>query len=363
MASKTIISDFKLQTSASKTIAAFIRLAIGVDDRSTLLDTLNSTKINLPIFFNHLRNHKCQEIVLHTIKVNQLSKFLPNFTQRLETVVDKKHKHSAELWQECVTYCNELDKQSIPYVIYKGKAFAKQFYPSIRLRHSVDVDIGMTLDNIPKAAAILKSQGYEEHKGSIDYANISQSRAYHIDFSYVKRDDEGNILYNIELHWTIAHHVLNIDYGIDQLILKREELLINKNLMSTLPKIEQAIIMIIHHGMVDVWGKLRHLIDLHYVLETLNEDEKSIFIKKLKQQRLFNCYTYGVELLEILKNNAAPTELWALILSGNMSKNWSEYRLKLWWHLKMRESNIMRIQVLFSILKFRLKFGKTNQTS
>lgn len=353
------LSNQEQQIKASQLIAAFTRLSLQVDDRSTFLKTLNATKINLPAFLSQLRNHKCQEIVLHAIRLHQLGNVLPNLTQRLQTVVQRRQKHNAELSHECFTLSNELNKQAIPYVLYKGKPFAKQFYPSVRLRHSVDVDIGVRLEDIPKVAAILRSQGYEEHKGTIDYNNITQSRAYHIDFSYVKRNSEGKILYNIELHWTTAHHVLNIKYGFDQLISKREELLLEKNLIYTLPKIEQAIIIVIHHGMVDVWGKIRHLIDLHYVLQKFDESETSLLISNLKQLKLYRCYNQGLQLLDILKNEQNPNKLWTLILTGDMSKNWSEFPKKIWWHLKQRESNTERIRVIYHMLVFKIKFGQS----
>ena len=358
--SKSKLSQlYNQQTCASHVISAFIRLSLNIDDRATFLDLLRSEKIKPTIFLQQLQNHKCYEIILHTIKSHKLRNTLPRITKRIEVITQRRQTHNEELWNECITFAKELTNQSIPYVLYKGKAFAHQFYPSIRLRHSVDIDIGMALEDIPKAAAILRSQGYEEHKGSIDYNNISQSRAYHIDFSYVKRDTQGKILYNIELHWTTAHHVLNIDYGFDQLLAKREELLLGKNLIYTLPKIEQAIIMVIHHGMVDVWGKIRHLIDLHYVVEQLDEAEMDLFISKLKELKLHRCYNQGLQLLAILKNEQEPNEHWTHILSGDMGKNWSEFPKKIWWHLKQRESNRERIRVIYQMLRFKIKFGNS----
>ncbi len=351
--------DHQQLTSASRLIIAFVRLALDIDGRSTFLQQIKIEKINLTAFLHQVQNHKCHEIVLHTIKSHQLGNTLPIITKRLESIIQRHQKHNAELWHECITFSKELTKQSIPYVLYKGKAFAHQFYPSIRLRHSVDADIGIRLQDIPKAAAILHTLGYKEYKGSIDYTNISQSRAYHIDFSYVKRNTEGKILYNIELHWTTAHHVLNIDYGFDQLLAKREELLLGKNLIYTLPKIEQAIIIVIHHGMVDVWGKIRHLIDLHYVVEQLDEAEMDLFISKLKELKLHRCYNRGLQLLAILKNEQTPNEHWTHILSGDMGKNWSEFPKKIWWHLKQRESNRERIRVIYQMLRFKIKFGNS----
>lgn len=359
MPTSTPISNHKQLTSASNLIAAFVRLALGVDDRTTFLQEIKIDNTNLSAFYQQLQNHKCQEIVLHTIKSHQLGSKLPKITKRLEAIVQRRQKHNAALWQESMALTKELNKQSIPYVLYKGRPFAKHYYPSIRLRHSVDVDLGMRLEDIPKAASLLHSLGYEEHKGSIDYKNINASRSYHIDFSYVKRNSEGKILYNIELHWTTAHHVLAIQYGFDKLMAKREALTIGDDLIYTLPKIEQAIIMVIHHGMVDVWGKIRHLIDLHYIIEQLDGAEMDLFISNLKQLKLFRCYNQGLQLLAIFNNKQAPNALWGLILSGDMGKNWSDFPKKIVWHLKLRESNTERIRVLYNMTKFKMKFGRS----
>ena len=166
-------------------------------------------------------------------------------------------------------------------------------------------------------------------------------------------------MYNIELHWQAAHKVLEVPYIFDDLKNKGAIQLIEDSEVFAFPKIELAVLLVIHHGMVDVWGQLRHIVDLHYVIEKLNEQEMESFVKRLKQLKLYTCFENGMTQLDILHNKQKPNKLWELILSGNMSKNWSEFPLKLWWHLKMRDSLSDKFKVLYSLLKFRLKFKQS----
>lgn len=341
-----------------ETLIAFIRLFLNIINREDFISELKTKQVNSNALLQLSRNHKCNPIILHTIRINRLGQLLPNLTNRLQNIVKMSTAHNKNLWAEFVHFSKQLDKKNIDYVIYKGVPFAQQFYSSSTLRHSVDVDMGMALKDIPKAAEILFSHGYEDYKNIIDYKNISNSRAYHIDFSYVKRNHEGQILYNIELHWQAAHHVLQMPYAFDKQIHQKVKLKIGNDSVSTLSKIELTILMLIHHGLVDVWGKLRHLVDLHFVLDTLNEEEMELLRIRLKELKLTKCFELGCQQLEILKQDREQDEFWKLIMSGDLSKNWSDYRPKLMWHLKMRETYLERLKVILSLAFFKFKFTK-----
>jgi hypothetical protein len=348
--------DDKQSFETKEVLVTFVRLFLKNINRKDCITLLKTKAINGRTFIELAKNHKCCQIILHAIKVNKLGRHIPKLTNRLQIIVDKTSIHNSNLWNEYVSVSDMLDRENIEYVIYKGVPFAQQFYPSSSLRHSVDIDLGLSLEDIPKAARILFSAGYEDHKNKIDYSNITKSRAYQIDFSYVKRNSENQILYNIELHWQAAHHVLQLSYPFEDSIRNKVNLKIKDKDVPTLSKIELTVLMLIHHGMVDVWGKLRHLIDLHFVLETLNETEMTKLRTRLKELKLNRCFELGCQQLKILKQEHKQDEFWEQIMSGNLTKNWSEYRPKLKWHLKMRESYLERIKVLISLSMFKLRF-------
>ena len=340
-------------------VVNFIQLFLKIITREEFIHVLNQRKINANQFFKEIRQHKCFEIVYYAIRMNQLGKHLPKLTQVLDKRVKRRKQHNDELWQEYTSLSEKLSALQIDHILYKGKAFSDKFYPGNFMRYSVDIDLGIELKDIPEAAAVLDELGYEAYKHKPEYDSLSQSRAYYIDFSFVKRDPQGKIMYNIELHWQAAHKVLEVPYIFDDLKNKGAIQLIEDSEVFAFPKIELAVLLVIHHGMVDVWGQLRHIVDLHYVIEKLNEQEMEAFVKRLKQLKLYTCFENGMTQLDILHNKQKPNKLWELILSGNMSKNWSEFPTKLWWHLKMRDSLSDRIKVLYSLAKFRLKFKQS----
>lgn len=342
--------------SGANIIVGFLRLFLKIDSRENLIASLKTQKINIKEILAASKKHKCHAILLHILTIYKLTEVYPGLAKRLSQIVQIKMIHNKGLREEFFKFSNQMDHHEIDYVVYKGLAFAQYFYPSQSLRHSVDIDIGMSLEDIPKASKILFKLGYEDYKNKIDYNNINKSRAYHIDFSYVKRNHNGNIQYNIELHWQAAHEVLQVPYSFKENNHKRVALNIGGNEVYTLPKVELAILILLHHGLVDAWGKLRHLIDLHFILKTLDHSELQLLRSRLKELKLNRCLDYGLNQLKILKRETNPDKLWELILSGNLSKNWSEYPTKFWWHLKMRESNLERIRVLISLVKFKLKF-------
>ena len=340
-------------------VVNFIQLFLKIITREEFLQLLKQRKINLNEFLIQARQHKCYEIIYYAIRMNKLGKHLPKMNQLLDKRVNRRKKHNDELWQEFMTLSEKLTALQIDHILYKGKAFSDKFYPANFMRSSVDIDLGIELKDIPKASTVLNELGYEAYKHKPDYDSLSQSRAYYIDFSFVKRDLQGNIMYNIELHWQAAHKVLEVPYIFNDLKTKGAIQMIENSEVFAFSKIELAVLLVIHHGMVDVWGQLRHLVDLHYVVEKLNDQEMEAFVNRLKQLKLYTCFKNGLSQLNILHNKEKPDKLWELILSGNMSKNWSEFPPKLWWHLKMRDTLSDRVKVLYSLAKFRLKFKQT----
>ncbi len=337
-------------------VVHFVQLFLQKITREEFVDLLKARKINAKQFVNLLRKHKCFEIVHYTIRMNRLGRLLPKLTQQITRIVDRRNTHNDALWQEYTSFSNKLKAAKIDHILYKGRAFSDEFYPSNSLRNSVDIDLGIELKNIPQASAILYGLGYEAYKHTPNYDSLSQSRAYYIDFSYVKRDQDGKIMYNIELHWQAAHKVLEVPFVFEEVHTLGSPKMLEGLEVFTFPKIELAVLLVIHHGIVDVWGQLRHLVDLHYVVDNLNEQEMNEFTNRLKTLNLFRSFKAGLGQLKILYNEDKPDRLWQLILSGNMSKNWSEFPLKLWWHLKMRDSLGDKLKVLYSLAKFRLKF-------
>ena len=141
------------------------------------------------------------------------------------------------------------------------------------------------------------SLGYEEFKSNINHDAIEQSRAYYLDYPFVKRNENGQIVFNVEFHWTPSHQILNIPIEFSEFDKQTEDVEFGDHKIKTFNKVHQALFAVIHHGNVDCWGKLKHLLDLALILKTLNKDEKIELEKLCKKYRIHKSFESGKGLL------------------------------------------------------------------
>lgn len=283
----------------------------------------------------------------------------------------KKRKSLAEIERIQTAFQSE----NICVLPYKGLMLATQFYGDLRQRDTGDVDFSIDKKHLPATKKIMESLGYQEKKGASDFTNLTNSRAYYIDYSWVIYDEEGHIEHWIEFHWQAANYALFCPYLFENLASKSTTLSILGHQIQTFSKVEHALIIMIHHGIVDGWGELRHLVDLVKVMEELNDEELLELVKLTEKYKVYTSFCMGISIAEKvldfkqvrlqpyhLKTAKIAPQIKA-ILSGAILGDWSEKPIKLWYYLRMRDSLTDRLKsvlffVRFFFIELRLKLSK-----
>lgn len=253
----------------------------------------------------------------------------------------------------------------IPTLSYKGQILAHKYYESPHLRDSVDVDLAIEEKNLAKSFEVMQSLGYELIKDEGENVDIEKMRSYDIDFSWVLRDEEGNIKINTEFHWQPSHNVLWVPLKFSDIINDTTQVELDGRKLQSFEEIIHIVIVIIHHGIVDGWGKLRHLVDLTVILRAMSAEDIAALSERAKQHKVLNAFLVGVELarnifeIELAKNLTVPKEMKALandmepeILENRLSGKWSDQKKKLIYYIKMRDSFQDKIKSLWVFSKF-----------
>ncbi len=305
-------------------------------------------EIDWPRFFKQMIDHKLSAITEVAFHLIQIQKTRPGVMKRLQQIRTQKRRRQEVLAGETRRVGNLFVEHGLEFCPYKGRPFAQLFYPNPALRDSIDLDLAVKTDDIPLAAKALLTAGYQEHKNKTDFKRFQKSRAHAIDYSFVRFDSKGQIDSNIELHWQPGHPVLAIPLTFADIWEHRVELQDGNFQLHTFDPIHQALIMILHHGLVDTWGKLRHLLDLHFICRKFSPDQLAEVSTLVEKYGLKKTFKVGQDLLGLLTEKGPrhtaekPTRLaqrmQSDLLSGHLTANWSKQKRKLWYHLRLRDT-------------------------
>lgn len=319
--------------------------------------------VNWTTFIDLVYQHKLQAIVWQTMKTYP-AYFPPRMKARLGQLAQWQRKRKLDLLRAILQIQTAHEAAGIPILPYKGIAFGQQFYQDIFLRDSNDVDFALEHQHIKASAAIMKKLGYVELKEESNFEQLDASRAYHIDYSWVIYDDQGNILCNAEIHWQPANSALYTTYKFDDLVNQSVPLPILNKSVQVFDKVHHALLVIIHHGLVDTWTQLRHLVDLCLILKAMTKAELQVLENRLIESKLKGCYDYGVFLCQTVLDYQHPTfqatsnylpikaQLLKRVVASDMVGKWSENRIKLYYYLRMRDSFGDQLKSIYYFLKF-----------
>ena len=364
----TLLDNFGAHWSDEmKFLHLILRVHFKICDASSLLPFLDKHQVNMLNLLTSIKKQKLIPIALGVFKQVKLGEHYPSFMNRIIQQAMRQNKHRARLLkeQQRLTQCFKDAKiKSIPY---KGPGFVSQFYVEHQRRFWVDIDIAIAREDIPKAAQLLFDLGYVEHKNKTDFDNIHKSRGYEIDFSFILKEN-NRIISNVELHWQPSHNVLYFPMSFEDILSKTVVVSYADYSFDTFEKEYHALIILVHHGLVDCWGKLRHLIDLYYITQAFSAQEAQSFSGLLSKYGLRKTYSIGQALInELLYGPKSEFETKYLseksldsffnkIMQNALNGNWSENPSKLKLHLSMRDTFKDKMKVTFSIIRYYLKF-------
>ena len=328
----------------------------GIDEK-----TLKTIEENWEVqIFQMLVNHKLTSVchkVLHPYK----DSFQKNIYGQLSKRTRQIGLRNLTLYRESTIVRKAFTQEGLSTRPYKGVSFARNFYSNLSLRHSIDVDFAIRLEDLEKCQDIMHMLKYQEVKGTINSGNIRRSRAYYLDYPWRKITDNGFQVF-VEFHLSPAHKALYVPCDFSSYLNKSYER--GKPDSNDFSLVEQALFILIHHGAVDIWDKLMHLLDLHQILTVLDKDQIDEFLILCEQSRVRKFLDLGIQLCERMLNTSYPilpkykipvaliTRIEHDCLHSKLIGKWSENRDKLNYHLSLRDSKLDRLRSLGTLGRY-----------
>jgi len=348
-----------------KLLYTFVKVFIRAAPQKDLAKFLSEKPIDWNEFLQLAIKHKLVPIIYFVFNRMNLKTKFPNIHKILNARCKKRIARRPHLLNELVRVSARYKEEGIQVLSYKGVILSNLYYKNPLLRDFVDIDLAIQESDLEKSIPIMIELGYELHKEQTLTDDIKKMRSYDIDFSWVIKDESGRITCNTELHWQPSHNVLWVPTRFDQIMDRVLTTNINNKEVDCFEEIIHIVLIIIHHGIVDGWGQLRHLVDLVRIMQTINDEQKSKLIAKCKEHRIYNALLTGAEIvsqlfnIDLLPNQDNPKkivnlakEMAPLILQNELSGKWSEQKIKLKFYLRMRDSLLDQIKSLFVFSKF-----------
>jgi len=320
---------------------------------------LVNEKINWGTLLATSKQHGILLPVIHILTLHRQSLSIPPvIIKKFLNIQQQLISRNKRLAQELVRVEQAFAQKNIKAIPYKGLSLASQFYHNIFQRTSVDIDFALDINEFHKATEIMTQLGYEELKGSLNENAIEKSRAYYIDYPWVMKKGD-KVLFNVEFHWTPSHHILNIPIQFADFADATTPVKMGKMQTISFSKVHQALFAVIHHGNVDCWGKLKHLLDFALIIKELDKSETHQLEALCKKYKIYTSYEIGKSFLAQFfqldtSYNSSPSQRWTQeILEGKLKGNWSENKYKFIVFINSRDSWFQKIKAAFSIIKYQ----------
>ncbi len=299
--------------------------------------------------------------ILQSFLFNDINSVGPN---RLKGIKKRREfflNRNRDLLNETSRVQARFAEENILIVPYKGACLTAQFYKNLSQRIASDLDFAIDLKHYAAVKRIMPQLNYEESKGSWNEDDAKKNRNFYLDYPWNLYHD-GKLKYNTEFHWQPSHEVLHTPLAFKQLFHKLQDFNWQGNQIRMFPKIEHALVSMVHHGHVDCWDKLKHFVDLAMIHSKMNAKEKIVLASLAEQNGIGKSYKRGLQIMRFyLSNKAEAIDNKTLnfskeILKGTLIGNWSESPKKIKYYLQNQDNFKAKVSSFSRIVKFKLRF-------
>jgi hypothetical protein len=251
----------------------------------------------------------------------------------LQNLADVPTKFLAKLHHECRMLATEnllklneyhrvvklFEDHGIEHMAFKGVYLAENNYPDSSLRSIGDFDILVAKNSLFKVIHILESDSYKLGKEYTHYLQHSGNTLLN-DLHEVSlfKPFFKTSYFNIDLHWEIECFTrYYASFYLSDIIYP-----------PALIKEHQVILLVVHHGVVNIWQHVVYINDLYFSLKD-EETNWPRLLQELRQYGLENVFLAGVYWCQQLWDLALPPSIQELIdtkqvrsLAEAYEKNW-----------------------------------------
>lgn len=270
------------------------RLYFDTCTKEELIVFCRDNKLNMLVAYKIIAAHQIRPIIYHALMDNDIH-INDELMQKLKRDIMLIATGNQQKVKQTIEICNAFTKAGIIAYPYKGWLMSRMLYDNLVSREVSDIDLLIYPKDFFKAKELLENMCYMPRYDT-DRKHFYQ-QMLKTDSEYKCAKQNHNQLHKVELHWVPTHTMLDVPLDNDFFFRNGTVENISGNAVNVLEQDDHLLLMLIHHGVNDIWRSLRHVADWGRVLskKDANLDWPKIN-EQIKDSHLVNTVAAGTSL-------------------------------------------------------------------
>jgi Uncharacterised nucleotidyltransferase len=175
----------------------------------------------------------------------------------LEARAQENLRHSLLLTGELLCLDAAFEAAGIPAVSFKGPTLAVSAYGTLALRRSLDLDILVPWEHLPRATAVLARHGYRDPLTPLTRVR----RAFSLRFAHELAFQRADRRVLVDLHWEIQTRLLAVPFDTMRLVRGGGRVVVAGRAVRTLSP-DDLVLVLCAHGSHHRWDRLAWICDV-----------------------------------------------------------------------------------------------------
>lgn len=256
-------------------LVLMLRVKLGKADEKTLSDFLDGNNIDYDRLLLLMKEHDLENMLHDSIILEKLAARNP----ALKPAIVRRARFNLFIFTELIHLVQLFRNNSIQFLNYKGILLSKILFNDFTTRNTSDIDILINAGDFLTVRQVLLKAGYEE----VYYFPDHYPEYYLLknrEATFRRKGLEGQYIY-IEIQWAPLPEMYGLPYDNEYFFKHAEIVRLSGEELPAVRLEQHLILLLIHHGISDLWRNLKHVFDIAVFMEKTGKilDWQEIFSK------------------------------------------------------------------------------------
>lgn len=223
---------------------------------------LENNKIDWQLFGQIIAAHQVRPLVYKVLSVH--SKGIDAaMLENLRTACYRIAASNLSKLEELVRLQGLFQKAGVIAIPYKGVILSQQLFGDYISRETVDIDFLSTPSAFPKLYSALTNDGYTTRFYEPAFEKQILRTSHELQF---RKDTPAGEM-KVEIHWAATNPMMKIPIPVDELLREPGSMQLLGTKVDVLNPEAHLLVLLVHHGVNDIWRTLRHTLDVCLFLQ------------------------------------------------------------------------------------------------
>lgn len=238
------------------------RVYLGKANGIELLDYVTNNAIDWQLFERIITAHQIRPLIYKTLSAHP-SGIDPLFLEKLRKICFRIAKGNLQKLEELVRLNKLFSEHGVKNVPYKGVILSQFLFGDYISRETADIDFLTDAVYFSKAYDILAADGYKPRYYNPDFERQFLRTSHELLFS--KTTPSGTM--QVEIHWAATNQMMHIPLPNGHIFQNLDTINLLGRDTPILNLENHFLVLLVHHGVNDIWRTLRHSLDVSLFLE------------------------------------------------------------------------------------------------